>query len=247
MAAERRIADIHMHLIPGVDDGSESIKMSLEMVRTAMDQGVRTIICTPHDIGYRGRAEKVRHQFEELQRTSAEIYPEVNLYMGCELYCDLYKMEKNFEYLASGMYSTMNGTDYVLTEFPISGLRFPSIRQMCGELIEHGYKPILAHTERFYEVIEELDHVQELKDMGCLVQVNAYSIAEEKHFEVHDWANQLLERRMIDFIGSDAHRTYHRPPKYTKGVNRIYEICSEDYADAICFGNAERLLIGGAK
>ncbi len=52
---------------------------------------------------------------------------------------------------------------------------------------------------------------------------------------------------MIDFIGSDAHRTYHRPPKYTNGVNRIYETCSEDYADALCFGNVERLLIGGTK
>ncbi|MCR5092972.1 MAG: hypothetical protein K6B72_03265, partial [Lachnospiraceae bacterium] len=168
-----------MHLIPGVDDGADSMKMSLEMIRLAREQGVRTIFCTPHDIGYRGKAEEVGKRFLELRDVCADTFPEIRLYKGCELYCNLYKMESNFEYLADGTYPTMNGTGYVLTEFPIRELRFAQIREMCAQLREHGLTPILAHTERFHEVIEEIDNVALLKEMGCLVQVNACSLAEE--------------------------------------------------------------------
>jgi len=157
---------------------------------------------------------------------------------------DVHLKPRMFEYLADGTYPTMNGTGYILTEFPIRDSRFPFIRQMCEQLKEHGLTPILAHTERFSKVIEEIDNVAVLKEMGCLIQVNAYSLSEEADIRHRNWAEQLLERRWIDFIGSDAHGTEFRPPRYTEGVDRIYEVCNREYADAVCFGNAEKLLIG---
>ncbi len=238
------ITDIHMHLIPGVDDGADSPEMSLEMIRLAMEQGVRTIFCTPHDIGYRGKSEEVGKRFLELRDACAEIMPEMRLYKGCELYCNLYKMDANLAYLADGTYPTMNDTGFILTEFPLRELRFPQVRQMCGQLSEHGLTPILAHTERFNEIIERIDNVAELKEMGCLVQVNVHSLSNEADQRHRSWAEELLKRRLIDFIGSDAHGTKIRPPRYTQGVNRIYETCDRDYADAVCFGNAEKLLVG---
>ncbi len=247
MAVEHRIADIHMHVIPGVDDGAYDMEMSLEMIRQAVSQGVRTIFCTSHDFAWRDDGVEAGFRFKALQRNCAELVPEVKLYKGCELYCDQFSTSTILRGLRDGIYPTMNNGKYVLIEFPTWGFFYGSIREICARFLEEGWRPILAHTERFHRVMGTIDNVAELKKDGCLVQVNAYSIADESSEITRKWANELLERQLIDFIGSDAHRTDHRPPKYTNGLNRIYEMCSEDYADAICFGNAERLLIGGAK
>ncbi len=128
--------------------------------------------------------------------------------------------------------------------YHVISFSFPLVRQMCRQLLDHGLTPILAHTERFHEIIEEIVNVRELKDMGCLIQVNAYSLSEEANYQRRYWAEQLLLRKWIDFIGSDSHGTEFRPPVYANGVKKIYETCDRDYADAVCFGNAEKFLIG---
>ncbi len=197
MSTMRRIADIHMHVIPGVDDGSTGIGMSLEMIRMASAQGVRTIFCTSHDIAWLNNTKETYRRFDILKSKCAELIPEVQLYRGCELYCNERSIGTILKGLQMDIFPSLNGGKHVLIEFPTWGFTFDSVREICKRIIGQGWKPIMAHTERYHSVIETIDHVTELKEEGCLVQVNAYSIADEQSQSTKELANQLLGGRLV--------------------------------------------------
>lgn len=79
------------------------------------------------------------------------------------------------------------------------------------------------------------------------MQINAYSLVEEKNESTKELARMLLKNKLVTFVGSDAHRTTHRPPNIKSGVDYIYQNCDGQYADDICFRNAERYLLGADK
>lgn len=111
-----------------------------------------------------------------------------------------------------------------------------------SNLMKAGYKIILAHTERYHYVIDGINTVRKLKQMGCLIQINAYSLVEESNERTRGLANEILSAHLADFIGSDAHRTTHRPPRLESGVEWIYSVCDKEYADSICYANASKYL-----
>ena len=102
---------------------------------------------------------------------------------------------------------------------------------------------VLAHIERYSVLDGEDDVIVQLKELGCLFQINAYSLVNEKYERIRNFARKLLAQKLVDFIGSDAHRVNHRPPEILTGVDYIYDNCDEEYADAVCFRNAERMLL----
>ena len=81
------------------------------------------------------------------------------------------------------------------------------------------------------------------KELGAAVQINAYSVREEQDPQIRDAANALLDRRLADFIGTDAHRPSHRPPRIAEGVAAIEETVPPGYARQICVTNARERLI----
>ena len=87
-----------------------------------------------------------------------------------------------------------------------------------------------------------MELVDRFRAMGCRIQVNAYSLQEELDEEIRDWARQIVRAENADFLGTDAHRTYHRPPQAAGGLTWLYENCRAEYAQALSFGNARKLL-----
>ena len=238
---ERNMIDIHMHLIPGVDDGAENMEMSLVMMARAMEQGISQIIATPHSEVFRYSKEGGKIIFKRLVDTAAKVCPEVKLYLGCEIYCETGIMDEVVEALDSGRYPTMNGTKYVLMEF--SQWVYQENTIPCVEaLVKAGYIPIIAHMERYKYLRGNMDLVDQFRDMGALIQVNAYSLYDEMDDSIKNWARRLVQERKVDFLGTDAHRTYHRPPSAAMGLDWLYENVEQEYADAIAWGNAQRLL-----
>ena len=234
--------DIHMHLIPGVDDGAENMEMSLVMMARAMEQGISQIIATPHSEVFRYSKEGGRIIFKRLVDTAAKVCPEVKLYLGCEIYCETGIMDEVVEALDSGRYPTMNGTKYVLMEF--SQWVYPENTVPCVEtLVKAGYKPIIAHMERYKYLRDNMDLVDRFRELGALIQLNAYSLFDEMDDSIKNWARRLVQERKVDFLGTDAHRTYHRPPSAEYGLNWLYENVEQAYADAIAWGNAQTLLL----
>ena len=109
-------------------------------------------------------------------------------------------------------------------------------------LINNGYIPIVAHVERYYALHNAIQWVSVLRKIGCLFQVNAYSFVGERNEKIKKFAKTLLREKYISFIGSDAHKTNHRPYAIQSGINYIHRKCDAQYAEDICYRNAERIL-----
>lgn len=237
----KRIADIHMHIVPDVDDGSGSMKESMMLLRLAVEQGVGTIIATPHSwaIDECGMDHALT-RFRKLQKAAGEIRIPVELYPGCEMLVFPGTVDLCIDKLDDGRYPTLAGSRYVLTEF------MPTVSQddmeLCIEKIAAArYIPVIAHAERYEN--STADGVRTLKKLGAMVQINAYSIANEQNKRIRDLANALLSERLADFIGSDAHRLNHRPPIIAQGIATLREQYPENYVKRVVSQNADELLI----
>ena len=234
--------DIHMHLIPGVDDGAENMEMSLVMMARAMEQGISQIIATPHSEVFRYSKEGGKIIFKRLIDAAAKACPQMKLYLGCEVYCETGMMDEVLEALDSGRYPTMNGTKYVLMEF--SQWVYPENTVPCVvALTAEGYTPIIAHMERYKHLRDNMDLLNQFRERGALIQLNAYSLFDEMDDSIKNWARRLVQERKVDFLGTDAHRTYHRPPSAEWGLNWLYENVEQEYADAIAWSNAQGKLL----
>ena len=239
---ERKMIDIHMHLVPGVDDGAEDIEMALVMMLRARKQEISQIVATPHSEAFRYSPEETKIGFRKLTATAAKVCPDMKLYLGCEVYCEKSIMAQVLEALDSGRYPTMNGTNYVLMEF--SQWVYPENTVPCVKaLVNAGYKPIIAHMERYKYLRDNMELVVRFRELGALIQLNAYSLFDEMDESIKNWARLLVQERKVDFLGTDAHRTYHRPPSAEMGLNWLYENVEQEYANAISWKNAQTVLL----
>ena len=240
-AAPHPLFDTHGHYLFGIDDGSVDIDMSVTMVQQAQMQGITDIVCTSHNWGHQ---ERYLHHFAQLEaRLKLENIP-VRLHPGSEIYCDPHTFPAVLDLLMQKRLRPMGNSRYVLLEFdpytePGDLLEF--IRQVQTQT---DFLPIVAHIERYLFLHQEPAALEILKRWEVPIQINAYSLAEETDRRIRGFAQMMLAERRVTFVGSDAHRTTHRPPMVAKGIEYICQTCSEAYANAVCYDNAARLLLG---
>lgn len=235
-----RIMDTHMHIVPHVDDGARDLNMSLEMLRMAYDQGVRSIFCTSHS-GYSFRDQQNYLQNFELLKTHAQpLFPDLLLFPGCELLCESDEKDHILERLHTKIYSSMNNTRFVLTEY-YTDTDENEVFDVTDALLSAGWNPIIAHAERYPNLFHGRT-ISKLIDMGCRLQINLFSLNNEMSSQSQNNARYLLENHLVHFVGSDAHRTTHRPPAVSNGVEYILSNCSREYTAQILYENAENLL-----
>lgn len=234
---KNKVFDIHSHIVPGVDDGSLNFDMSIDMIKKAYEQGVRSIVCTSHDIC---NVKKYKINFANLQKELKSENIGVNLYYGSEVYCDDYIVDEIIDNLKNGNTLTINGTKYVLVEF--DPYETADVILECIKKISHaGYLPIIAHVERCFELSIDEKYIWLLQERGCLFQANAYSFVDESDQLIKSFAIKLLNEKRISFIGSDAHKTNHRPYMINNGIDYIHAHCDAEYANAICYKNAKNM------
>ncbi len=237
------IVDIHSHILPGVDDGSQTVEQSLEMLRMAEREGITHMFATPHYKQGRYPADKgvLEQRLRALKEQAAENDIAVRLFLGTEILFHS-GLEKK---LAGGELCTMNRSGYLLTEFlPIEA--FPYIKNAAEELLGIGYRPILAHVERVLCLSEDMERVRELKAMGCGIQVNSGSVAGDAGWKAGHFTRRLLKEELVDYLGTDAHDLKHRKPVMQKCASYLYKKCSRRYAEAVLFENARKNLLGAA-
>ena len=242
----RKFVDTHSHIVFGADDGAQSLTEAIELLKLDRDEGTYAVFATPHygrENGFAPDAAGVMRKFELLKERAAEEVPEVRLYLGTEWYCAWDLADRIHRRDAF----RMNETDYVLTEFlEYSSVHEPWEKIACNlaELQKRGFKPILAHPERYRALQEEWARARTLCESGVLLQVNAYDLELNWHMRTLNLAQWMAKERLISFIGSDMHGT--RPgkhePRLKEGIRWLYENTDEEYADAVCFGNAVNLL-----
>lgn len=233
--------DIHCHIVFGVDDGSDSIEESIKMAKIAYDSGVSAIVATPHcNIPNSYTNYWNRSLFERIttlrNALTANLIP-VKVYCGQEVYCT----SRTHELLKSGRVITINNSRYVLVEFDFSEYS-SSVYEKLSRITAEGYVPIVAHPERYGFVYEEGDAAMRLKSMGCLLQLNKGSISGFFGRRARSVAYELLDRRLVDFVASDAHSPYMRTTDMEGAFEAVCEQFSMDYADIIFDENPRRVI-----
>ena len=207
------------------------------------------IICTSHSWGnYQAYQERIGELRDYI---AAEKIP-VRLHMGSEIACSERTLGVIIDQLESGYLLPLGTSNYILLEFDpnVEGIEILRCVKQIMELPEFGgkmYKPVIAHIERYHCFQKNPALLKTLKAWNVPMQINAYSLVEEKNESTKELARMLLKNKLVTFVGSDAHRTTHRPPNIKSGVDYIYQNCDGQYADDICFRNAERYLLGADK
>lgn len=232
--------DIHTHVLPGLDDGSRDMEQSLEMLRIARAEGITDIIATPHYKrgSFRGDREEVSRGLERLRRAARNEGLKLRIYPGTEIYYHSELEEK----LERGEILTLNHTDYVLVEFsPFENYFY--IRNAAEDILGMGYRPVLAHVERYRCLLKEAEKVLELKAMGCDIQVNAASVTGDCGLAAKRFVRNLLKKKLVDYLGTDAHNTGGRRPAMKKCAEILYKKYDGEYAEAVLEGNARRRLL----
>lgn len=231
--------DIHTHILPGVDDGAENMEQALRMLDAAYKDGTRGIIFTPHykfDDNKYG-IDKIRAAFDEFYDKCCDRYPDLTLLLGCEAYGEIELPQK----LDDGKVLTMADTRYVLVEYHPS-IEYSHVSRNLNDLIRYGYRPIIAHAERYQCFRKSLDRLRELIYMGALVQVNANGVIGKRGLSTKWFLSKLLKQRLVHFIASDSHDEAHRPVLLASCAKYVENKFGFDYMSELFVENAMRLI-----
>ncbi len=234
------IYDIHTHILPMVDDGAASIREALAIIGEESDQGVGAIMLTPHfrEKIFETEVEVICQRYEELLDAASELYPDVDLRLGCELHV-LSDMGGTLE---GRKYSSLNNSEHVLLEFSGSDTA-EYIRLKTKEVVKLGYRPILAHIERYPALINNLILIEMLRELGAAIQVNADSVLGEGSALEKKFCHKLLKREMVDFVASDVHNMTTRRSNIGRAADLIEEKYGRVYAERIFIKNPEQLFL----
>jgi protein-tyrosine phosphatase len=233
--------DIHCHVLPDIDDGPTSWDESLELARLAIDNGISTIVATPHQLGNFGhnRGDDIRRCVVKLQQRLDEAKLALKVLCGGEA-----RIEPGLTHrILSGEVLTLgNHGRHVLIELPHE-LYLP-LEPVLDDLSRHHIVGILAHPERNAGILSRPNVLAPLVERGCLLQVTAGSICGSFGPECQQLCEQLLSEGLVHFVATDAHRPRGRRPLMRPAFERVAELTDERTAIALCSSNPAAVAAG---
>ncbi len=193
--------DIHTHVIPGIDDGSMSLESSIQQLRLMSASGIDHVFCTSHYMRgiYQFDKAAYRYKFAELVEEVKHQEIPIILHPGAEVF-----LIKGIEDDIHEKRLTLGDSSYVLIESELNGLP-PDFYNNLFDLLHKGYRPILAHAERYVSVMSRTHEVKSLIDKGIYIQINAGSLLGGYGAKIKATAWKLLNKGWVHFIASDDH------------------------------------------
>ncbi|SHN27904.1 tyrosine-protein phosphatase [Chitinophaga sp. CF418] len=197
--------DIHSHLVPAVDDGVQDVETAVQFIDALHELGIKKVITTPHIIvdRYPNSAETLAAPFREVKEALKAKDSPVSYHHAAEYYMDEYFEEL----MKSSRLLTLNG-ELLLVEISFMCAP-PQLHQWLFELSAQGYRPILAHPERYNYYHQQTDEYLTFKQRGCYLQVNLLSLAGYYGKHIQKAAEWMIENQLVDFIGTDLHHDKH--------------------------------------
>jgi tyrosine-protein phosphatase YwqE len=193
--------DLHSHLLPGIDDGVDTIEESIKIIKKFKSLGYTKLITTPHIISdsYPNTKEIIQSKLQEVQQAIKNENIDIEIEAGAEHYIDM-SFLKDLEEDKVVPFANK----YIL--FETSYVSKPIIfEQAIFDIQAKGYIPVLAHPERYRYMHENIEHYKKLKNIGVLFQMNIKSLRDISN-PLYKVSLQLMKSGLIDFIGSDVHR-----------------------------------------
>ena len=205
------LTDLHSHLIPGIDDGSKSMEQSIEMIKSLKNIGFKKLITTPHIMSHKfpNNRDIILRGLDTLKEELLTQNIDMNIEAASEYYYD-----EHFIELIEKKELLTFGDNYILFELSYTTPVF-GMEQVIYKLLSAGYKPILAHPERYSYFTSNLEKYHQLKSMGLFFQINVNSLDNFYGKKSKKAADYLIENGLVDFVGSDTHR-----PNYVEALEK---------------------------
>jgi protein-tyrosine phosphatase len=263
--------DLHAHILPQLDDGAESLEESIEMCRISYEDGVRTIVATPHILPgvYKNNRATILAKTRELNEAIAQcgmrnaecgiqtpyVHPESSSSNHSELHtpnsefrilpgADVHFSANLPQLCENGDIVTVNDEGrFLMVEFDSMNLPHQG-EEILFKLIARGIVPVITHPERNLEIARNPQRYYEMVKMGCLGQVTAMSLTGGFGSEVKRVAEQLLTHRLIHFIASDTHSVHRRPPLLSPAVREAEKRVGKEEAQKMVTEYPRALLEG---
>ncbi len=214
--------DIHCHILPGLDDGPESLEESLRMLDIAKKDGITDIVASPHilDGVYDNTRSGINEALEKLR-------PEARgprLYTGADI-----RIGRNLvKRIEDGELPLINDKNHLLLELPTYSL--PPLREL-GNIIHslkiRGFTPIVTHPERNVAILNHMDVMAKLSGFGAAFQLTAMSITGKLGSGVQKASLRMIKEGYVHLVASDAHDAVKRPPV----LSRAYEAVSKKFGE----------------
>jgi len=231
--------DLHSHVLPNLDDGSRTLEHSIQMCRISHQDGIETIVATPHILPgiYENDRSTILFQVAKLNtalrnasthsridasgfQSAIKILPGADVHFSSDL----------LERLKRKEIVTVNDQGrYLMVEFEFQGIPYQA-EEVLFQLIANGIIPIISHPERNMEIGQRPQRYYGMVQMGCLGQVTAMSLTGEFGPGIKRSAERLLAKRLIHLIASDAHSVDGRPPILSAGVEAAEKIIGKEEA-----------------
>jgi protein-tyrosine phosphatase len=217
-------ADMHSHILPGIDDGAQNLTMSLELIRGMKELGYSRLIATPHVMWdmYQNTRDGILEVLDEMRDVLAEQEIDIELHAAAEYFLDEHVMRllKKKEPLLTF------GDRMVLTEFSMASPPI-DLKQMLFDMRMQDYQPVIAHPERYIYLEHSKEFYDELKDAGYLFQLNLMSLAGVYGRSVQQLAHYIAGKGYYDLLGTDLHNQKHlkalHDPAITAPLSKILE------------------------
>lgn len=241
------MTDLHIHILPGVDDGAPDLSTSLAMAEMAAESGVHVLTATPHanQTGIDGAADGYGNEAsEELMELFSRVEQEIQkagipirLVRGMEIMSIGPLAEK----IREGRVLPLHGSRYYLMEVPFD-MAPDGIRKQLMEFLTMGKIPVLAHPERYFCVQDTPELLYDFREMGAVLQMNKGSVFGRFGKGAERAAQYLLENRLADCAASDAHGTDYRTPDMRPIRFFLKQWYGDAYAELLLEENPQRIL-----
>lgn len=232
------MADLHCHLLAGLDDGPRAWDDALAMCRMLAEQGVRHVAALAHQCErWNVQAGAIRSKAAELRRRLEEESIALAVYPAAEV---MAVPDLPAAWVAGRLVSLGDHGRFLLVEMP-HGL-FVDLRPAVRRLGQMGVRVVLAHAEQYPELLHEPGTVEELIRLGCLVQISSRSVTDPESKEKARALRSWLRRGCVHFLGSDGHSPRKRQPLMAAAQRQIREWAGEAVARQVCSDNGQRVL-----
>jgi len=197
--------DMHSHILPGIDDGAPDMETSMQLIRGLQDMGFRKLIATPHIYKelYPNTVQTIRNALALVHTSVKEAGIDVEIDAAAE-----YFLDEHFEELLARDELLTLPDRHILIEMSFMA-PYPKLNEIVFQLCTKGYKPILAHPERYLYYADHPEQFERIRDFGCKLQVNTLSLSGYYGKPSQKLAQRLIEAGLISFLGTDLHHHRH--------------------------------------
>lgn len=241
--------DIHNHIIPGIDDGADSLEQALALLELAQADGIQKLVCTPHMHPGRfdNNVKTIRPGFSELKKKAEQAGLTIQLAMAAEVrFSDemMFQLRKD----EIPMIGQWEGYRCLLLEMPHQGIPM-GMEPMLDWLQKRDVRVVIAHPERNKELMAYPERVLPFVERGALLQLTAGSVAGLFGEKAEATARWFLDRELVHFVASDAHHPVRRPPAMALAAETLNQWIGSEQCTQLTNGNPDKLtqsLFGGA-